>query len=483
MSLESWRSLHPRLGFWLLLALSLLLFALELAGADRNTEAISGLFWLPLLLVPSLGRSGDLLSLGLVDLGLMLWLVIASSDAAVEHLLHHMPLRAVVFLLILWLNQLRSRDSDSRRWLEAIELGSPMGLALVELPGARLLQVNPAMAELLAAAPEALIGRSWCDFGRPLNPGEQAQRQQLLTCTLRHRWAKVAVQEIRGLDASRRLLVVQAVDCQDNVDAEHALAAQAEELRRQLAVSLEACSVSHEIRQPLSLLQLQCRRLQHRLESGAVAETDLVDDLAVLAGTADQINTTISSMLSLLRSGSSQQQQMDLAAVVRASIQNLSPQCKAAGVTVTIEGLDEPVLLLGSQVQLRIACGNLLTNSLEALASQPSGSRRILVRLQRQGWAALELLVADSGPGLQGRTLRALALASNKTDGMGLGLFTSAMIAEHHRGSLLAGASAELGGAELRLSLPCLPLADSARLSQASSHSDAARPPAPVPRR
>ena len=51
MSLESWRSLHPRLGFWLLLALSLLLFALELAGADRNTEAISGLFWLPLLLV------------------------------------------------------------------------------------------------------------------------------------------------------------------------------------------------------------------------------------------------------------------------------------------------------------------------------------------------------------------------------------------------------------------------------------------------
>lgn len=237
MSLESWRSLHPRLGFWLLLALSLLLFALELAGVDRNTEAISGLFWLPLLLVPSLGRSGDLLSLGLVDLGLMLWLVIASSDAAVEDLLQHMPLRAVVFLLILWLNQLRSRDSDSRRWLEAIELGSPMGLALVELPGARLLQVNPAMAELLAASPEALIGRSWRDFGRTLNPGEPAQRQQLLTCTLRHRWAKVAVQEIRGLDASRRLLVVQAVDCQDNVDAEQALAAQAVELRRHCSCS------------------------------------------------------------------------------------------------------------------------------------------------------------------------------------------------------------------------------------------------------
>jgi len=479
---EAWRSHHPRRGFWLLLALSLLLFALELLGFDRNAEAISGLFWLPLLLVPTLGRSSDLLRLGLVDLGLMLWLVVTASDAAVEDLLHHMPLRAVVFLLILWLNQLRSRDSDSRRRLEAIELGSPMGMALVEMPGARLLQVNPAMAELLAASPEALIGRCWWDFGRTLHPGEPPQRHQLLTCTLRHRWAKVAVQEIPGQDSGQRLLVVQAVDCQDSVDAEQALAAQAQELRRQLAVSLEACSVSHEIRQPLSLLQLQCRRLQHRLESGAAGEGDLADDLAVLAGTADQINTTISSMLSLLRSGSSQQQQMDLAAVVRASIQNLSPQFKAAAVSVTIEGLDQPLALLGSQVQLRIATSNLLTNALEALAAHPGASRRILVRLQRLSWTTAELLVADSGPGLQGRSLRALALASSKTEGMGLGLFTTAMIADHHRGSLLAGASAELGGAELRLSLPCLPLADSAGLRPARSHSDAGTPPAPAPR-
>ena len=97
------------------------------------------------------------------------------------------------------------------------------------------------------------------------------------------------------------------------------------------------------------------------------------------------------------------------------------------------------------------------------------------------------LLVADSGPGLHGRSLQSLTLASSKSDGMGLGLFTTALIAEQHRGSLVVGASRELGGAELRLQLPCLPAPPQAgqlqTLSSETPRNDAAMPPAPAQRR
>lgn len=471
---------QPRLrhGLPLLLGVTLAIFALEVwLGSRQPSTAITGLFWLPLLLVPWLGRSADLLPLALTDVALTLWTVATATDPALQEWFEQTPLRAAVFLLILWLNQLRFRHAESLRLLQAIETGSPVGLALVESPGGRILRLNPAMAALLGASPEQLLDRTWWDFGRSLLPGGQPQRQQLRTCRFQMRWAEVAVHDLMAAEAGRRLMVVQALDCQPAVDSETALASQAEELRRQLAASLEACTLSHEIRQPLSLLQLQCRQLLQRLEGAGIDPASLRRELTAVAGTAEQINATIVSMLSLLRSGTAIQEQLDLSGVVRAAITALRPRLDGASVRCLLEGGECPVALLGNPVQLRIACGNLLINSLEALEACPPSQRRIVVRLERRGPTSLTLRVADSGPGLQGRSLQSLTLASSKSEGMGLGLFTTALIAAQHHGSLAVGASSELGGAELRLTLPCLP---EAQLSAATTRSDAARPPAPV---
>ena len=476
---------RPRIrhGLPLLLALTLAIFAAEVWLSARQPNcAITGYFWLPLLLVPWLGRTGDLLPLSLTDLGLTLWMVVTATDVALQEWMEQTPLRAGAFLLILWLNQLRFRHQESVQLLEAIETGSPVGLALVESPGGRILRLNPAMAALLGASQEQLRDRTWWDFGRSLVPGGQPQRMQLRTCRFQMRWAELAVHDLMAAEGGRRLMVVQAVDCQQAVEAETALASQAEELRRQLAASLEACTLSHEIRQPLSLLQLQCRQMLQRLQAGTIEPAGLREELNAVAGTAEQINTTIVSMLSLLRSGTAIQEPLDLAAVVRAAITALRPRLEVASVRWVLEGCDRPAPLLGNQVQLRIACGNLLTNSLEALQACAPEQRRILVRLQRGGASSLTLLVADSGPGLQGRSLQSLTLASSKSEGMGIGLFTTALIAEQHRGSLAAGGSPELGGAELRLQLPCLPAPAQPLLSSETPRSGAATPPAPAQR-
>ena len=66
----------------------------------------------------------------------------------------------------------------------------------------------------------------------------------------------------------------------------------------------------------------------------------------------------------------------------------------------------------------------------------------------------VELVVADSGPGLPSSNLRELLMRSTKPHGMGVGLLTVQSIACRHGGALHLGHSNPLGGAEVRLRLP-----------------------------
>ena len=485
MPFEPQRLTRLRVGFWLLVLISLVVFALELPGSLAPPYAFSGFFWLPLLLVPALNRPIYLLGLGSLDLLLTLWLLLTGSDELVQTILQEMPLRAAVFLLILCLDQLRVAQDGSRRLLQAIQIASPVAMALVEHPSGRMLQLNPAMARLLGSSVEQLEGRCWLDFSSSLSPCKPAQPQQVFGCSGQPRWVQLGIHPLELFGQGRELLVIQALDCQDAVEGEAALAAQAEELRRQLAVSLEACSLAHEIRQPLSLLQLQCRRLLQQLEARSSEPSlpsenqQLNRDLETLATTVEDLNGTVAAMVSLLRSGASPMEQVDLAGVARACLKSLQPRLAALGVQLTLQGLDSPLPVFANQVQLRIACGNLLANSLEALRDQPQPQRRILLEVRISGGGAV-LRVGDNGPGLKGRSLSQLTLASSKSDGMGLGLFTTALIAQQHHGELQAGVSPELGGAELRLLLPCAGPAGLTRSEPPRTRSDAEPPPAPT---
>ena len=113
---------RTRHGLALLLGLSLAIYAAEMwvHSFDPHTP-ITGYFWVPLLLVPWIGRTADLLPLAVIDLALTLWIVLHATDVALQVWFEQTPLRAAIFLLILWLNQLRFRYGENVRLLEAIE--------------------------------------------------------------------------------------------------------------------------------------------------------------------------------------------------------------------------------------------------------------------------------------------------------------------------------------------------------------------------
>lgn len=255
---------------------------------------------------------------------------------------------------------------------------------------------------------------------------------------------------------------------------------------RQLALALQAslksAAVVHELKQPLALLPLQCRLLLSMQEqSGArLDQAEQINGLHALLASAENLNATVQALSTLLRSTiGSAAQPLDLVAVVNNSLLKIKPQLLGLGITLQICGLEQPLWLRGDAAQLGILCDNLLRNACEAITAAKREQRKLCISLRRSA-GTIELCIADSGPGLRQCNPEALLLTSSKADGLGLGLYTAALIAQHHNGQIDIVKSESLGGAELRLTLP-MPAAGMRAWRLANS--DAAQPAAPIQNR
>lgn len=170
---------------------------------------------------------------------------------------------------------------------------------------------------------------------------------------------------------------------------------------------------------------------------------------------------TIEKMRMLLRNVQSDQQRVDLSAVIDSTQLYLRNLFASHGVAVQTSGLDQPAWLMGDPPQLLIAVANLMRNAVEAMVQGAVPAPRLCLCLERHlqgdGTAWLQLRVGDNGPGFGDLQLDRLLLASTKAQGSGIGLFVVNTTAQIHGGSLRLGRSAALGGAEVVLRLPGLP--------------------------
>ena len=252
------------------------------------------------------------------------------------------------------------------------------------------------------------------------------------------------------------------------------LTQQQERTEQKLALGLQASALAHELRQPLSHLLLQVQLLQFRLEQSGEVDPALETPLEEVKKSGRQINSLIGTMTQLLRPPSTTPSGVNLCAVVERSLWEFRRVIADATVAVQCHGLRQPAWMEGDAETLQIACRNLLHNALTVLQEVPPPERQLRVQLDRRP-ETLELIIADSGPGLPAHEPRELLMNSSSRDGMGLGLLTVQAIARRHHGRLSLGRSADLGGAELRLSFPAV--------VASNADSDTAQPGAPAQNR
>jgi len=138
-------------------------------------------------------------------------------------------------------------------------------------------------------------------------------------------------------------------------------------------------------------------------------------------------NGIITNLIDLIRERPLAREPVRLAAVLAQAADTLgSDQAR-----LTLEGLDGLPEVSGDAAKLRQAFVNLIQNA--AQASGPEG--RVWVRgATREG--GVEVVVEDSGPGVDPETRRRLfePLITTKDQGVGLGLALVKRIVEHHQG-------------------------------------------------
>ena len=239
---------------------------------------------------------------------------------------------------------------------------------------------------------------------------------------------------------------------------EQALAA----MRSKLRVSLEAASISHEIKQPLSILRLTSQSLFQALNSNSdqTSPASLTEGLTTLNQESERINKITEKMRALLRNAQTRTEQVDLRQVIESSIRYVKSNNSHGHLIDSTELkaiTDGEAVIQGDAIQLQLAVINLINNAVDALRSQPEISKdenfsAVRVSIQENA-ATWDINVEDNGPGLNEAMVANLPLVSSKPDGTGLGLFIVRSTAEGHGGQLNLSHSS-MGGLKASISLP-----------------------------
>jgi signal transduction histidine kinase len=229
------------------------------------------------------------------------------------------------------------------------------------------------------------------------------------------------------------------------------------ELERKLQSSLTAAAMVHEIQQPLSTLLIGAQLALSSLEQASQPGFQQLRSLLVTQrDQAQLLQQTTEKMRALLRNVQTPHRPVNLSEVLESALLFLRRTLLDAGIAVEIQATNAPCWVAGDGAQLQIAVANLLRNAMEALLSAATVEPRVAVTLRRDG-GALELEVADNGPGLPPGLLDDNPVVdSSETKGMGVGLYVVQTTMENHGGTLCLGRSPQ-GGATAILRLPALP--------------------------
>jgi nitrogen fixation/metabolism regulation signal transduction histidine kinase len=225
--------------------------------------------------------------------------------------------------------------------------------------------------------------------------------------------------------------------------------------RRDAAWGEVARRLAHEVKNPLTPIQLAAERLRRRVLPRLAAEDAEVLDRAThtIVAQVDALKTLVNAFGDYARAPVLQRQPLRLEALVGELVDLYAGD---AGLQIgTALAADLPTLQVDAG-RLRQVLHNLIKNAQEAAAGR--GMVRIEIGARRVGdesGRAVELWVGDDGPGLpEGFDAGWFEpYRTTKAKGTGLGLAIVRKIAEEHGGSLAAGRSA-LGGAEFTLRLP-----------------------------
>lgn len=193
------------------------------------------------------------------------------------------------------------------------------------------------------------------------------------------------------------------------------------------ALGQMAAGVTHELSQPLSAIQLYAGNTKKLIESGnlplAFENIDSINALVTRAG------AILSELKTLYRNDETRVEPIALNSIIQNAVLVMNPFIRKANIQLNIVGLDDRVM--SSTGKLEQVFINLMSNSVDALASLPNGV--IEIRCERYKDSVV-VRYADNGPGIAesngAKIFEPFYTTKPSGKGLGLGLAISKFIVD-----------------------------------------------------
>lgn len=216
--------------------------------------------------------------------------------------------------------------------------------------------------------------------------------------------------------------------------------------------------LAHEIKNPLTPIQLSAERLRHKyLKKMTEKDADVLDRAThTIVSQVEAMKEMVNAFSDYARPSRIEPQPVDLDALVAEVLDLYRSAGLVAGLGVRLEAAGSRVE--ADPVRLRQVVHNLVKNAQEAVSGVADPKIEISTELKVENDnRVVQLAVVDNGPGFEPEILAHLfePYVTTKTRGTGLGLAVVKKIAEEHGGTIWAD-SRPGGGASLILRLPAI---------------------------
>lgn len=310
-----------------------------------------------------------------------------------------------------------------------VDIETCIGKPLAQLSGGNTL------LEHFASACGAHLDAAQTEWREQLNlQAESTRRVLMCACTT-----------LPGEDHSPRGLVIVFDDITALLQAQ-----------RDAAWGEVARRLAHEIKNPLTPIQLSAERLRRKLMASMnEADAQTIDRAThTIVQQVEAMKEMVDAFSEYARAPHMEVARFDLnqlinevAELYRAQSPQSRPQLNLDRTLGEIEA---------DRGRLRQVIHNLLANSIEALEGIAAPAIRVATRrVEKPGGAVAEILVEDNGPGFRVDFIGTVfdPYVTTKSKGTGLGLAIVKKIVEEHGGRIEAD-NAPLGGARIRIELP-----------------------------
>ena len=343
---------------------------------------------------------------------------------------------------------------ERRRFTETVLAGVTAGVIGLDAAG-RIDLPNRSAIRLLDTTAAKLNDR-------PL--AEAVPEMAALIAAARHRPHRVAQDEVtlNTATGSRTLLV--RIAAERDADRIVGFVATFDDITDLLVAQRTAAwadiarRIAHEIKNPLTPIQLSAERLKRRYLGEITSDREVFTQCTdtIVRQVAD-IGRMVDEFSAFARMPAPVFDEADPVELARQAI--FLQQAANGGIAYDLAAPDLSPALRCDAAQVSQALTNLLQNAAQAIAARPAPTAapgRIQVEIDWQA-DGLDIVVSDNGVGLP-RDSRARLIepyVTNRAKGTGLGLAIVAKIMEEHGGQLILG-DAPGGGATARLRFPIL---------------------------